>query len=295
MARKRRTWIETLDRLGLLKYVLATLFAGSALALTMAAYLYEEESRRPPRPVVLPPLSVAEAPPAPAGHVLRAPASRAVRFAAAPEPGTGFSFYDIAAQETPTSLADKLVRKRFRVGRGLGETCNFAYPLNAPAGEREPVAAFIRERSRECCDLAGDLPGQLVTYAFARTDAPSAAKAGPIAGAAVFSEVGAGLLTLNLRFSENVDGYQSVMTRHLTERFGPPSAMGPSGQAWARQGGLVTMVRNGRILSVTAYYAANIERHAAMAVKLAARPPAAPGSDRPAAPAAGSLAVAVAR
>ncbi|EHJ48652.1 hypothetical protein DFW101_2648 [Solidesulfovibrio carbinoliphilus subsp. oakridgensis] len=295
MARTGRGMIEALDRLGLLKYVLAALFAGTALALTVGAYFYEEAGHRPPRPVLPPPVLALVAAQAPVdGHVFRAPASRAVRFAAAPEPPAGFSFYDIAADETPASLAAKLARKRFKVGRGRGEACNFAYPLSDPAGGREAVAAFIRDRSRECCALAGELPGQLVTYAFSRTAAPTAAKAGPIAGAAVFSEVGAGLLTLNLRFSENLDGYQTALSTYLTGRFGPPSSLGQTGgegrpgQAWAREGGLVTMVRNGGALSVTAYYAANIERHAALAAKLAGRP-----SPRPSGQAGGRLAMAV--
>jgi hypothetical protein len=282
--------IAVLDRLGLLKYVLAAIFAGTAVALTAGAYLYEEAAHRPPRPVVAPPaLALAGGEPSVDGHVFRAPASRAARFAAAPEPPAGFSFYDIAAEETPASLAAKLSRKRFRVGRGRGEACNFAYPLSDPAGGREAVAAFIRDRSRECCALAGELPGQLVTYAFSRAAAPATAKAGPIAGAAVFSEIGAGLLTLNLRFSENLDGYQTALAAYLTGRFGPPSSMDQgAGQAWARQGGLVTMVRNGGALSVTAYYAANIERHAAQAARLAGRP-----SPRPSGQAGGRLAMAV--
>uniref|UniRef100_I2PXV4 Uncharacterized protein n=1 Tax=Desulfovibrio sp. U5L TaxID=596152 RepID=I2PXV4_9BACT len=291
MARTGRGMIEALDRLGLLKYVLAALFVGTAVALTVGAYFYEAAGHRPPRPVLPPPVPalVAGEPPVD-GHVFRAPASRAVRFAAAPGQPAGFSFYDIAAEETPASLAAKLARKRFKVGRGRGEACNFAYPLSDPAGGREAVAAFIRDRSRECCALTGELPGQLVTYAFSRADAPTVAKAGPIAGAAVFSEVGAGLLTLNLRFSENLDGYQTALSAYLTGRFGPPSSLGQAaGQAWAREGGLVTMVRNGGALSVTAYYAANIERHAALAAKLAGRP-----SSRPSGQTGGRLAMAVA-
>lgn len=297
MARIRRRIIGALDRLGLLKYVLAALFVGTAAALTAAAYFWEQGGHRPARPLPLPAVVVPKAAgPAVAGYVFRAPASRTVRFAAAPEAPAGFSFYDIAADETPASLAGKLVRKRFRVGRGRGEACNFAYPLSAAAGDREAVAAFIRDRSRECCALAAELPGQLVTYAFNRADPPGAAKAGPIAGAAVFSEVGAGLLTLNLRFSENLDGYRNALAAYLTGRLGPPAAMapagreGPAGQAWARDGGLVTMVRNGRSLSVTAYYVANIERHAAAAAKLAARP-----SSRPSGQTAGRLAMVLAR
>jgi hypothetical protein len=195
-----------------------------------------------------------------------------VRFAAAPEAPTGFTFYDITAGETPKSLAEKLARKQFRVTRGRGETCNFAFPLTRPVGEREAVATFIRERSRECCAVAGIVPSQLVTYSFALGEVQGTAKTGPISGSAVFSQVGAGLLTLNLRFSENIDGYAATMTRYLGEHLGRAAAMAGEGSAWSRDGGLVTMVKSGRSLSVTAYYAANIERHAVLARKLAERP-----------------------
>jgi hypothetical protein len=281
MSRGPILFVEALDRLGLLKYVLASLLTGAAFAMTAGAYVYEEISRRPPP---LPAgFSLAATPQASAsgpGFAMRAPVARTVRFAAAPEPPAGFSFYDITAVETPKSLSDKLVRKQFRVSRGRGETCNFAFPLTNPVLDREAVAAYIRDRSRECCAVSGIVPGQLATYAFSLGEGPGTAKTGPISGTAVFSQVGAGLLTINLRFSENVDGYAAAMTRHLGERFGQPASTAGDGSTWARDGGLVTLVRSGRSLSVTAYYAANIERHAALAMKLAdrpGRPPDAPG------------------
>ncbi len=283
MERHRATFIRRLDRLGLLKYALAGLLAAMAFSLTAGAYLYEERGRRPPP---LPAgFRIAEPPaaPAPPASAMRAPAVRDVRFATAPEGPGGFSFYDITALETPRTLADKLVRRHFRVSRGKGETCNFAYPLAGPAGAREAVAAFIREQSRQCCAVAALVPGQLATYSFALADGQASAKTGPVSGTAVFSQVGAGLLTLNLRFSENVDGYAAALGKHLRERLGQPAPFPGDGSAWARDGGFVTMVRNGRSLSVTAYYGANIERHAALAAKLAdrpSRPPAEPTASR---------------
>ncbi|EFL49331.1 conserved hypothetical protein [Solidesulfovibrio fructosivorans JJ]] len=278
--RERTTWIEALDRMGLLKYVVAVLFTGTAFVLIAGAFVYEELGRRPPAlPVVTIPALAEAAPPAP-GYALRAKVSRDVRFTTAPKRPDGFSFYDISAGETPRTLTAKLTDKRFRMGRGHGESCNFAFPLSGPVGEREAVAAFIRERSRQCCAVAANLPGQLVTYAFSRADRKSPAQAGPISGAAVFSEVAGSLLTLNLRFTDKIDGYETAMRRHLTARFGQPSAMGKAGLAWARDGGLVTMARTGRALSVTAYYAANIENHARTTMRLAARP-----SDMPETPA----------
>lgn len=287
MARQRTTFFGALDRLGLLKYVLASLLTATAFTLTAGAYLYEEMSRRPPR---LPAgfslvQKKPEMRPEP-GFAVRGAVVRTVRFATAPEASAGFTFYDISAGETPKSLVEKLARKQFRVSRGRGETCNFAFPLTRPVGQREAVAAFIRERSRACCAVAGIVPSQLVTYAFALGEVPGTAKIGPITGTAVFSQVGAGLLTLNLRFSENVDGYAATLTRYLGEHLGQAVAMLGEGSAWARDGGLVTMAKSGRSLSVTAYYAANIERHAVLATKLADRP--APPSD----PAHGRLAVA---
>lgn len=270
MGRKRSGWVEALERLGLLKYVLATLFTGLAFALTAGAFCYEELAKRPPR-LPSPPAALLALPEPPPANVLRAPASRLVRFAAAPEGEAGFSFYDIGAAETPQSLAQKLGRKRFRLQPGRGEACDFAPPLNPPAGGREAVAAFIRDRSRQCCALSGQVPGQLATYAFSREAGSREAKDGPIAGTAVFSGVGGGLLTLHLRFSENIDGYRTAMERHLTQRFGPSSPMAGGGAAWARDGGLVTMARSGKSLVVAAYFAANIDRHAA-AVRLVDKP-----------------------
>ncbi|MHC1713114.1 MAG: hypothetical protein AB9872_13285 [Solidesulfovibrio sp.] len=289
MARGRTTIFEVLDRLGLLKYILASLLTGAAFAMTAGAYVYEEISSRPPR---LPDgFSLADKTPEAAagpGFALRAPAVRTVRFAAGAEPSAGFAFYDITANETPKSLAEKLVRKQFRISRGRGESCNFAYPLSNPVALKEAVAAFIRDRSRQCCAVSDVLPGQLATYAFSLGDNPDTAKIGPISGTAVFSQVGAGLLTLNLRFSEKVEGYAATMTNYLGQRLGPPIATDKTGAAWAREGGLVTMARNGRALSVTTYFAANIERHAALAVKLADRPGRPPDVPK------GRLAVAVA-
>ncbi len=287
MTGERTSWVAALERLGLLKYLLATLFTGLACVLIFGAYYLEELSRRPPRRPTPPAALLAEPEPAPA-FALRAAVSRVVRFAAVPEAPAGFSFYDIASGETPASLAEKLSRKRFAVSRGRGEACDFAQPLAVPAGGRAAVADFIRARSRDCCALAGNLPGQLATYAFSRPAEPGGKdKAGAIAGAAVFSEVGAGLLTVSLRFSGNVEGYQASLTRHLSERFGPPEPMGQGGAAWARDGGLVTMARAGGALAVTAYFAANIDRHAATAMKLAGRP----APRQPDAPAARRLAM----
>jgi hypothetical protein len=273
MAQMRTTFFEALDRLGLLKYLLASLLTGAAFAMTAGAYFYEEISRRPPR---LPAgFSLVDKTPDAAtgpGFALRAPAVRTVRFAAGAEPPAGFAFYDITANETPKSLSEKLARKQFRISRGRGEACNFAYPLSNPTIDKEAVAVFIRDRSRQCCAVSEIVPGQLATYSFSLGDTPGTAKIGPISGTAVFSQVGAGLLTLNLRFSENVEGYASTMTNYLGQRLGQPLATDTSGAAWAREGGLVTMARNGRALSVTTYFAVNIERHAALAIKMADRP-----------------------
>lgn len=289
--RARLTVIEALDRLGLLKYLLTGGIVVLAFVLTAGAFCYEQLQNRPPRlsdaaKAVL----IREVPaPAEAGSVLRAPVSRLTRFAAAGETPSGFSFYDISDRETPQSLADKLAGKHFRTRRGQGQSCNFAYPLTTPAGDREAVAAYIRELGRDCCAVAQVLPGQLATYAFVRATDRSAAQPGsPISGAAVFSEVGGGLLTLNLRFSDNAEGYAASLAEHLNARFGPASPMGRDGSAWARDKGLVTLTRTGRSLQVAVYFAANIERHAAHAARLADRP------QRPRPPAVG-LAVAEAR
>ncbi|MHC1790938.1 hypothetical protein [Solidesulfovibrio sp.] len=278
--RKRLAVIEALDRLGLLKYLLASGITVLAFVLTAGAFCYEQLQKRPPR--LSPAAQAALARDTPrttpaAGHVHRAPVSRLARFAAAADVPAGFSFYDISDRETPQSLADKLANKRFRITRGQGQSCNFAYPLTAPAGDKEAVAAYIRELGRDCCAAAQVLPGQLATYAFARTpDKTPAREAGkeaaPISGAAVFSEVGGGLLTLNLRFSDNAAGYAVSLEKYLDERFGPASPMGRDGSAWARDKGLVTVTRTGRSLQVAVYYAANIERHAAHTARLADRP-----------------------
>ena len=284
----RVTVIEALDRMGMLKYLLASGITVLAFALTAGAFCYEQLQKRPPRlsDAAKAVLARDVAPPAPTGYVLRAPVSRMARFAAAADSPSGFSFYDISDQETPQSLADKLAGKRFRTTRGQGQSCNFAYPLTAPAGEREAVAAYIRDLGRDCCAVAQVLPGQLATYAFTRTAGKDAPKAvDPMSGVAVFSEVGGGLLTLNLRFSNNAEGYAASLAKHLDERFGPASPMGRDGSAWARDKGLVTLTRTGNSLQVAVFFAANIERHAAHTARLADRPV------RPQPPAAG-LAVA---
>jgi len=280
----RLTVIEALDRMGMLKYLLASGITVLAFALTAGAFCYEQLQKRPPRlsDAAKAVLARDVAPPAQPGYVLRAPVSHMARYAAAADSASGFSFYDISDQETPQSLADKLAGKRFRTTRGQGQSCNFAYPLTAPAGEREAVAAYIRDLGRDCCAVAQALPGQLATYAFTRTgnkDAPKAAD--PLSGVAVFSEVGGGLLTLNLRFSNNAEGYAASLTKHLDERFGPASPMGRDGLAWARDKGLATLTRTGNSLQVAVYFAANIERHAAHTARLADRP------GRPQPPAAG--------
>lgn len=292
MARRSRlAVIEALDRLGLLKYLLASGITVLAFALTAGAFCYEQLQKRPPRLSEAAKAALARDTPAPAapGYAHRAPVSRIARFAAAADTPAGFSFYDISDQETPQSLADKLAGKRFRTTRGQGQSCNFAYPLTAPAGDREAVAAYIRDLGRDCCAAAQVLPGQLATYAFIRPADKDAAKTdGPISGTAVFSEVGGGLLTLNLRFSDHAEGYAASLAKHLDERFGPASPMGRDGAAWARDKGLVTVTRTGRSLQVAVYFAANIERHAAHTARLADRP------QRPRPPATG-LAVAEAR
>lgn len=277
--RKRLAVIAALDRLGLLKYLLAAGITLLAFVFTAGAFCYEQLQKRPPR------LSEAArvaldrdrpAGPVP-GYVHRAPVSRLARFAADVDAGAGFSFYDLSDRETPQSLADKLANKHFRVTRGQGQSCNFAYPLTTPAGDKEAVAAYIRDLGRDCCAAAQVLPGQLATYAFARNSNKDGSKDGgkeaaPISGAAVFSEVGGGLLTLNLRFSDNAEGYGASLGKHLSERFGPPSPMGEAGSAWAKDKGLITVTRTGRTLQVAVYYAANIERHAAHTARLADRP-----------------------
>ena len=60
--------------------------------------------------------------------------------------------------------------------------------------------------------------------------------------------------------------------RYLREHCGQP--LPGDGSTWARDGGLVTIARQGHTLVVTAYYAANIERHAAQTREMAARQPA---------------------
>ncbi|OLN26082.1 hypothetical protein DVDV_2880 [Desulfovibrio sp. DV] len=277
--RKRLAVIAALDRLGLLKYLLAAGITVLAFVLTAGAFCYEQLQKRPPRLSEAARVALARDTPAgpTPGYVHRAPVSRLARFAADVEAEAGFSFYDLSDRETPQSLADKLANKRFRVTRGQGQSCNFAYPLTTPAGDKEAVAAYIRDLGRDCCAAVQVLPGQLATYAFVRNPEKPGGKGGgknnaPISGAAVFSEVGGGLLTLNLRFSDNAEGYGVSLAKHLSERFGPASPMGEAGSAWARDKGLITVTRTGHTLQVAVYYAANIERHAAHTARLADRP-----------------------
>jgi len=281
--RERFACIEALDRLGLLKYVLATMLVGTAFALAAGAYYWEWRQNRPPRlSKEAQAVAARQIPPAPAPrNALRGPISRLSLFAVAAGAPPGFSFYDITDRETPQSLAEKFARNHIALGRGQGQSCNFAFPLSDPAGDKEPVAAYIRDRSRECCAMAPALPGQLVTYAFNRRSDDAAAKTGPIAGAAVFSEVGAGLLTINLRFSDNIDGYAATLARDLEKTLGPPSATAAGGLAWAKNKGFVTLSRSGRTLSVTVYFGANIERHAAQTARLASPPQRSPATQPP--------------
>lgn len=273
-----RGFFKALDRLGLVKYALATLFTVLAFVLTAGAYLVDELSRRPPQVKKLPAAWLAgpeirETP----GWAVRAPVSHTVRYSAASEAPAGFAFYDIAAGETPQSLAAKLVRKHFQVSRVRGESCDFAQPLagnNAPDGA---VAGFIRDRGRDCCAVFSALPRQLATYGFG-SDRRS--PAGAISGTAVFSDLGAGLLTLTMRFADRVDGYAAAVSSYLSQHLGRPADLPGNGRAWSRDGGLVTVSRTGHGLVVTAYYAANIERHASLARDLAdrrSRPDARPG------------------
>lgn len=263
--------IRSLERLGLLKYLLVTLLLGSAFTLTAGVYLLDELAKRPVRPKPAP-AAWLKAPQHPApGWSVRAPAARAARFAAAGHPPAGFAFYDITARETPASLTAKFLRKRFQVERRRGETCDFAVPLSDPNAPRAAVAGFIRDRGRACCNVTRSVPRQLATYVFGQGQSgQDGAMAGPITGTAVFSRVGGGLLTLTLRFAEQIDGYANAVGRYLDKRYGQPTASAQNGRAWTRNGGLVTIRRTGRALVVTTYFAANIERHADLARKLAA-------------------------
>ncbi len=286
MAKTERTGlIEALDRLGLLKYVLATLLTGTAFVLAAGAYYWEWRQNRPPR-LSAEARAVAErqAPkPALPTNALRAPANRLSLYAVAANATPAFAFYGITDQDTPQSLAEKFARSRIAIGRGPGPACNFAGPLADPAGtrdDRDPVAAYISALSRDCCAVAASLPGQLATYLCARRpDEP--AKTGAVTGTAVFSEFGAGLLTLTLRFADRADGYAAAMARDLDKRLGPPSQTASGGLAWARNKGLVTLVRNGRTLLVAVYYGANIERHAALALRQASPPSRSPAAKDP--------------
>ena len=266
----RSSFFVTLDRLGLLKYALATLFTALAFTLTAGAYLLDEMSRRPARPKPAPAawLKARERPAA--GWAVRAQAVRTERFTAVADQPTGFAFYDITATETPETLAAKFVRKHFQVGQRRGEVCDFAQPLSGRDAPSAAVAAFIRERGRDCCGMTRAVPHQLATYVFGQGQpGQGGGMTGPITGTAVFSTVGGGLLTLTLHFSEQIDGYANAVARYMGERFGQPMALPGNGAAWTKNGGLVTLTRSGRRLIVTTYFAANIERHAGLARKLA--------------------------
>jgi len=267
-ARQRHPLLERLDRLGLVQYGWALLFLVIIIAMTAGAYSYERQRDRPLQlsreALALTETTKKPAPP-PQNNVLRSPISHAARYAAPGEPSGGFAFYNVSDQESPKSLTEKLAAKQLRLERRKGETCNFAAALSAPAGDKEPVAAYFRDRGRECCAVAGAVPQQLAAYDFA----PKGGKVGP-SGTAVFSEVGAGLLTLTLRFSDNIDRCSTVLSQGLNALFGQASSMGQNGAVWAKDRGMVTMSRTGKTLSVTAYYGANIERHATLATEMAA-------------------------
>ena len=85
-ARARIAFFEALDRLGLLKYLLATLLTALAFTLTAGAFCYEQLGKRPRRLSEVAQAALREASrpsPAAAGHSLRAPVSPVVRYAAA--------------------------------------------------------------------------------------------------------------------------------------------------------------------------------------------------------------------
>lgn len=265
----RTGFFQTLDRLGLLKYVLAALFTVSACALTAGAFLVDTWAKRPAKPKTAPAAWLRpERPATPPGWTMRAPVAHTARYTAVNDRPAGFAFYDITAQDTPQTLAAKLGRKHFQIGRGRGEICDFAAPLTGRHAPGAAVARFIRERGQDCCHMAQALPHQLSTYVFGQDGATN----GPITGTAVFSTVSGGLLTLTLRFTDKIDGYASAVSRYLREHCGQP--LPGDGSTWARDGGLVTIARQGHTLVVTAYYAANIERHAAQTREMAARQPA---------------------
>lgn len=268
-----RGFFEALDRLGLLKYALATLFTVLAFVLTAGAYLVDELSRRPPRVKVLPAAWLAgPVTPQASGWAVRAPVSHTVRYSAASEAPAGFSFYDIGADETPQRLAAKLTRKHFQLARVRGEACDFAQPLAGGTATGSAVAGFIRDRGRACCTVSAVLPKQLATYGFGpdrRGGADPSVEA--VSGTAVFSDLGAGLLTLTMRFGDRVDGYAATVTDYLSRRLGRPAETPDNGRVWSRDGGMVTVARGKGGLVVTAYFAVNIERHASLARELAER------------------------
>lgn len=281
----RAAFFAALDRLGLLKYALATLFTALAFTLTAGAFLLDELDKRPNKPRALPAAWVErQTAPTEPGWRMRAPVAHAVRFAAEAQPPVGFSFYDISAADTPRTLAAKCARKQFRLGKVQGESCDFTAALSGQNAPEGAVAAFVRERGRDCCAVATHLPRQLVTYVFAQARAGTGQAVEPIRGTAVFSEVGGGLLRLTLRFSARIDNYAAAVTRYLDERCGPSTPLPGSGAAWARDGGLVTLTHAGRDLVVTAYYLANIDRHASQTRELAARQPQPQPRPEPAAP-----------
>lgn len=85
MQQARGGWVQALERLGLLKYLLATLFTGVAFALTAGAFVYDELSRRPPR-LPSPPAALLALPLPPPGHSVRRRVSHLVRFTVTPQP-----------------------------------------------------------------------------------------------------------------------------------------------------------------------------------------------------------------
>ena len=264
-----RGFFKALDRLGLIKYALATLFTVVAFVLTAGAYLLDQLSRRPPEVRKLPAAWLAgPAKPQPKGWIVRAPVSNIVRYSAASQAPSGFSFYDVAAEDTPQTLGAKLSRNHLTFARVRGEACDFAQPLGDGKASGGAVAGFIRDRGRECCDIAPVLPRQLATYGFgpdhrARPASPT--------GTAVFSDLGAGLLTLTMRFTDHLDDSAETVSRYLTRHFGPLADRPGKIQSWTRDGGLVTVRRTPHALVVTAYFAVNIERHAAIAQARAER------------------------
>lgn len=95
-------FFRALDRLGLLKYVLATVLTVLAFVLTAGAYLVDEWGRRPHLPAP-PPAAWLAGPDGnrPPGWCLRAPVSRALRYAAASDAGSAGAPPALPALPTP--------------------------------------------------------------------------------------------------------------------------------------------------------------------------------------------------